>query len=197
MGWLAGIAWKELAGNMLGGAWSGVKGAGKWLGSLDLVHLCLLAAALFGAWQTVGRWSQHRHTVKVEGQLSKCSAARDADAKRYADAQVAAVAANEMQIARVKASQDRITANVDNSYQADLARLRAELSKRLPAQARPAPSDPGSAKAPDVPAAPDGPDGESRVSIPSSLYVRGAELELQLERLQQWVSSQMKVDPNQ
>jgi hypothetical protein len=37
---------------------------------------------------------------------------------------------------------------------------------------------------------------EPRVSIPSGLYVRGAELELQLERLQQWVGEQMKVDPN-
>jgi hypothetical protein len=34
------------------------------------------------------------------------------------------------------------------------------------------------------------------VSIPTSLYVHGAELELQLERLQQWVNEQLKVDPN-
>jgi hypothetical protein len=34
------------------------------------------------------------------------------------------------------------------------------------------------------------------VSIPTSLYVRGAELELQLEKLQQWVAEQVKIDPN-
>lgn len=66
---LAPAALKLLFGRALGGAASGIKSAGHWLGSLDLVHALLLVTALFGAWQTVGRWVQHRHTAKVEAQL--------------------------------------------------------------------------------------------------------------------------------
>lgn len=72
-GAIAGIGLRAIAGTVFGKVTGAGGSALKWLGSLDLVHLCLLIAVLFGGWQTVGRWSQHRHTAKVERQLSAIS----------------------------------------------------------------------------------------------------------------------------
>lgn len=71
LSWIAGLGLKALAGKMLGSAASGIRGVGRWLAGLNFWQLACIALALFGAWQTVGRWSQHRHTVKVEGQLTE------------------------------------------------------------------------------------------------------------------------------
>lgn len=110
---LAPAALKLFFGNMLGGAASGVKAAGKWLGSLDLVHALLLVVALFGAWQTVGRWAQHRHTVKVEAQLSASAA------------QLAASRANEAALTKAIADQN-----------AAIAAMSAETAKQQAASAK-------------------------------------------------------------
>jgi hypothetical protein len=193
---LAPAALKLLFGNALGGAASGVKAAGKWLGSLDLVHALLLAVALFGAWQTVGRWAQHRHTVKVEAQLGKCTTASAGDHAAYVKGQADAAAANLAHNAADKVERERITNDVSQSYEAKLVSLRADLAKRLRQQPTAAQGAPGSSDLPGVSPAASGPDDASRVSIPSSLYVRGAELELQLESLQHWVTAQHNVDPN-
>lgn len=196
-GIVASIGIKAIAGAAVSKAASGAKGVGKWIGSLDLVHLCLLAVSLFAAWQTVGRWAQHRHTVKVEAQLGKCTEAREKDAATYAKAQADAAAKNRADVAADKAERERITHNVSQSYEAQLVSLRADLARRLQQIHAAAPQGaPVSAGLPDVSAAPSGPDDAARVSIPTGLYVRGAELELKLERLQQWITEQMKVDPN-
>lgn len=195
-GFLAGIGWKALGAKAIGNAASDARAVGHWLGSLDLVHFLLLAACLFGGWQTVGRWSQHRHTVKVEAQLSQCTAARQHDAETYAKAQADAHAANLAQVAADKAQRERITHDVSQSYETELASLRADLARRLRPQPPTTESVAAAAGLPGVSAAPSGPDASARVSIPASLYVRGAELELQLERLQQWISKQAEVNPN-
>lgn len=69
-GLIAGIGFRAILGGVAGKAASVGSSALKWLGSLDLVHALLLVVALFGAWQTFGRWSQHRHRAEVEGQLT-------------------------------------------------------------------------------------------------------------------------------
>ena len=121
---------------------------------------------------------------------------RMADRAAYAQAQKDAQAKNLATVAADKAERERITHDISQSYESELASLRADLARRLRAQA-PAPQGaPGQPGLPGVSQAPGGSDGSSRVSIPTDLYVRGAELELQLERLQQWVAEQVKVDPN-
>jgi hypothetical protein len=123
-----------------------------------------------------------------------CAVAREVEQREYINAQAAADAQNKAQIAKVKAEQERITGHVEQSYEADRARLRAELAKRLRPQA--AKGSAGKPGASDLPHAAPVADDPSRVSIPTDLYVRGAELELQLERLQQWVREQVSIDPN-
>lgn len=197
LAFLASIGWKALAGKAASNAVGDVRAAGRWLYSLDLVHALLLAVSLFAAWQTVGRWAQHRHTAKVEAQLHSCTTARADDLTAYTKAQAIAAADNLAHNAAEKAQRERITHDVSQSYQAQLASLRADLAKRLRPQPAAAPQGaPDPTGLPGVSAAPSGPDDAARVSIPSSLYVRGAELELQLEQLQHWIAEQLKVDPN-
>jgi hypothetical protein len=134
------------------------------------------------------RW-HHQYEAEHAGRIT--------DRASYENAQKAAEAQNKAQIQRVETQQQRITNDADKRYQADLARLRAELGKRL--QQGGTPATQGSAGNPGTPQVPDTAgklNGPATVSIPTSLYVRGAELELQLERLQQWVAEQVKVDPN-
>ena len=97
---------------------------------------------------------------------------------------------NEQQVQRIEKEQQEISDDIEAKYEADLARLRAELGKRLRPQS---PSNPGSPQA--------GPDGKTpgttdeaaRVCIPTGDYVRGAETELQLDTLITWVEEQLKV----
>ena len=184
MTWLAAWAFvKNAAGGLFG-----------FLKSLNGWQLVCLALALFGAVQTVRVWSEQRHSAKVESQLAKSEAARHADREAYAKAQAEAQVANAATVAKDKAERERITNDISQSYEAELASLRADLARRL-RNAAPQGSA-GPTDLPQVSPAPSGADDASRVSIPTSLYVRGAELELQLEKLQQWVNEQLKVDPN-
>lgn len=144
-------------------------------------------------------WTIHLNDLKGKWETNAhhCASARHADRESYAKAQADAQAKNDAQLVRVKSEQQGISDNAKRSFDADLARLRAELAKRLP-QGRTAapqgtPIGPGASP---LPRAPGGPDAEARVCIPTSLYVRGAENELQLDSLIGWLERQMKIDPN-
>jgi hypothetical protein len=142
-----------------------------------------------------------RHYRKLSAQeaeaLSLCQEGRAADRAAYAKAQADAAALNKVQVERVKSEQQEITQNAENRYNADLARLRAQLAAELQQSANAAHQGAsGGSGLSDLPNAAAVPDDPSRVSIPKSLYVRGAELELQLERLQQWICQQVAIDPN-
>jgi hypothetical protein len=164
------------------------------LGKLNGYQIAIIALALFAGIQTLRVSAEKRHSAKVEQQLLKCTAARKADQDAYRKAQADAQAKNLATVAKDKAERERITHDASQSYEAELGRLRADLARRL--HASPSQGAPGKPDLPNVSEAPGGPDGASRVSIPTSLYVHGAELELQLDRLQQWVNEQLKVDPN-
>lgn len=140
---------------------------------------------------------EKRHSRKLQGQLSQCVELRKIDRANFEAAAKRAQAENLADIARIKGEQQRITANVQSDYNRDLSRLRAELASRLRAKASTDPGISGQAGIPAVPGAPAGVDGAPRVSIPASLYVRGAELELQLERLQLWIVEQMRARPQE
>lgn len=119
-GVVAGIGIKALAGSALKKAGSGVRAFFKWLGSLDALHVILLALAIFGAWQSFGRWSQHRHTVKVEAQLTTA-------ANALTDARKQLVASQANEAALTKAISDQ------NAAIADLTRQKAAAGKALQA----------------------------------------------------------------
>jgi hypothetical protein len=121
---------------------------------------------------------------------------RLADRKSYQDAQAAAHAKNLADVAADKAARERITHDISQSYEAQLASLRADLARRLHGGNPAAQGSAGGSGLPGVSPAPSGADGGSRVSIPSSLYVRGAELELWVEQWQRWAREQAKVNPN-
>jgi multidrug efflux pump subunit AcrA (membrane-fusion protein) len=159
--------------------------------SLSQIVCIILACALVLALLRAHHWKAV--ASNRQAQLVKCQAARKSDRDAYAKAQSEAQAKNAATVARDRAERERITHEFDN-YQSELDSLRSDLARRLRQ-----PSAQGSAGKPDLPnisPAPSGPDGAPRVSVPTGLYVRGAELELQLERLQQWVAEQLKVDPN-
>jgi hypothetical protein len=164
------------------------------LGKLDVWQLGCIALALFAGVQTLRLAAETRHSHKVEAQLAKSDAARHADRLAYAKAQEAAQAANATQIAKVKAEQERITGNVERSYESDLARLRADLAQRLRQQAAKGAS--GNSAAPDLPNAAPGPSGSGTVCIPTEDYVSGAETELRLDALIDWVKQQVSVPTN-
>lgn len=129
---------------------------------------------------------------KWHNQTLECSAARHADQQSYAQAQSDAQAKNKAQVAKVKTEQERITGNVEKSYEADLARLRAERL-RSPSGAPASPSrGPGAGK---PGTAPGGPAPEA-VPLSSDDLLQAQETELQLNALIDWVEGQAKVDPN-
>jgi hypothetical protein len=171
-----------------------LKRIGAFLGKLNGYQIAIIALALFAGIQTLRVSAEKRHSAKVEQQLGKCTAARKADQDAYRKEQADAQAKNLATVAKDKAERERITHDVSQSYEAELGRLRADLARRL--HASPSEGAPGKPGLPNVSEAPGGPDGSARLSIPTTLYVHGAELELQLERLQQWVNEQLKVDPN-
>jgi hypothetical protein len=100
-GLVAGVAFRAVAGTLLGKAADMGKGLLTWLGSLDAKDVMAIALALFALWQTFGRWSQHRHSVKVETQLSAAVGQLNA-----ARADLAASQANEAKLRQAIAAQN-------------------------------------------------------------------------------------------
>jgi ABC-type transport system involved in cytochrome bd biosynthesis fused ATPase/permease subunit len=115
-GLVASIGLRAIAGSALSKAGSAVGGFFKWLAGLDAIHVLLLVAALFGAWQTFGRWSQHRHTAKVEAQLASATNALTA-----ARAELAASQANEAALEKAIADQNAAIADLGNKSAAQQA----------------------------------------------------------------------------
>lgn len=150
-----------------------------------LIGLGILALLL--AVQTVRLGNRTNQLERAQINLKEVRAERDnliaaaKEAKRI----------NDEQVARIEKEQQDITDDIEAKYEADLARLRAELGKRMRSEApkgvagRPEASPDG--QAPGEPHAP------SRVCISSEQYVRGAETELQLDTLITWVEEQLKV----
>jgi hypothetical protein len=165
-----------------------------WLKHATFLQVACVALAIALAVDHGALLVSHHEAASWKKQFNAEHEARKADQDAYRKAQADAQAKNLATVAKDKAERERITHDVSQSYEAELGRLRADLARRL--HASPSEGAPGKPDLPNVSEAPGGPDGSSRVSIPTSLYVHGAELELQLERLQQWVNEQLKVDPN-
>ena len=155
-------------------------------GALAIAFLALLAWAI-RVNDLRDRWHRQYQSEHV---------ARLADRSTYERAQAEADAKNKATLNRVRVEQEAINERTSRDFQTDLARLRAELGKRLSQGGTAAPQGAsGTTGASPLPDAAGGADAET-VCIPSSLYVFGAETELQLDHLQRWISEQLKVDPN-
>lgn len=152
--------------------------------------VAILAAVGIICWQS----SQiHRWHTKYDDERT----ARLVDRQSYKTAQREAQTLNDKQNAQTLAKQQRITDNAEKSYESDLARLRAELARRLSESGdATAQGAADRAAAPDLPNPAAEPAETGAVCISPEAYVSGAETELQLERLIQWVREQMSVDPN-
>ena len=169
---------------------------GGWFARRSLSEIALFIVAGLLVWQHLSLLDAHRQLRSTEQQVVACVKARAADQAHFTTVQQEAAAQNAATVAADKAERERITANVSQSYEDQLSSLRADLARRLRDLAAARQSAASKSDLPDVSPSPSGPDASARVSIPSSLYVRGAELELQLERLQQWIAEQEKVNPN-
>lgn len=138
--------------------------------------------------------AEKRHSAKLQSQLIASVEGRKADRASYQNAQVAAKAMNEAKVAKIEANQEKISADVQDDYTSDLARLRAELG-RLRSKADPAaPRVANRAEAGGVPKPAQGTGGQAGVPLSPSDLLRAAELELQLDALITWVEAQQGVE---
>jgi hypothetical protein len=99
---------------------------------------------------------------------------------------------NRQQVERITKEQEEITDDIEARYKADRERMRVELDKRLRSKA-PQGNPAGPGASPDG-TPPGGIDEAAPVCIPPSQYVQGAETELQLDTLIDWVERQLKVE---
>lgn len=141
--WIAGLGLKALAGSALKSAGGGIARGWRWLAGCNFYQLGCIALALFAGWQTVGRWSQHRHTVKVEAQLASAITARDAARANEAvlkaalakqSAAVAALGAKSAAEQQIAAKASQAAAERAGDAQATSERLKAS-SRVAPAPA--------------------------------------------------------------
>lgn len=98
---------------------------------------------------------------------------------------------NKEQVQRIVTDQEKINGDIEARYRADRERMQRELAERLRRQ-----TDNGHPQGPGAGPngkAPGGSDAEAPVCIPPSQYVQGAETELQLDTLIDWIEQQLQV----
>jgi hypothetical protein len=176
-------------------------GALSFLGKLNIWQALLIAALLVAGVQTIRLKSEQRHSGKVETQLSKCVAARQADQAAFAQtvanyraAAAQAEAEDKANAARVKAQQDQISKEQSDEYQKRIADARAR-AERLRSQGSAGGSNPGSPAKPGVSGLP-APAPGTPESSPDGLPLLCTEQGIQLDELIKWVERQAAVDPN-
>jgi hypothetical protein len=168
-----------------------VKRIGAWLGSLNIWQLACLGLALFAGIQTLRLGAEQRHAHKVEAQLSKAVAARQADREAYAKAQAEARAKNLADIQRTEQRQKEIS-------DARVADLNSRLD-RITRELRDNPSAKGSAGRTPVPETGPAP---CRAYDPAWLCLSpadrllAAQNEERHDQLIDWVIGQSNIDPN-
>lgn len=182
--------------------WLAILGIGKrigsglfsWLSSLSAWQLLCLGLAIFAVIQhfEIIRW---RHdSAKWEKQFQAEHKGRLADRSNYVVAQAEAAAKNKAAVNKVEQQYQRNSEDERQAYLSDLAKLRAQ--RLHPRVAAPQGSTgPASPSAPDS-AAPRIDDSGVCVPATSDVCEAGAEIELKLMHLQDWVAKQVAVDPN-
>ena len=157
------------------------------LAKLSLSQLAIAALVILAA-------VQHFHGLATTRALGREKDAHTADIARWKAASDVATALSKATIARVETAQAAITKGVSDDYEASLADLRARYDRvrhAAPVNQRPANGD----RASPVPGSAPGPNGQA-VPVPTADDLAGAETELQLNSLIDWVREQSAVDPN-
>ena len=173
----------------LGGALKKLWG---WLCHRSFWQLMFGATLLLAGWEYLGKRSEQRHAHKVEAQLSKEIAAREADRAAYTKAQADAAAKNIAQVAHIKQAQQEITDATVSRLNSRLELIRGELRRQDSAPQ----GAPGSTAAGDPGSAPQGAACPSCLLITPEERLRGAEDEERHQELIDWVIQQSKVNPN-
>jgi acyl-coenzyme A synthetase/AMP-(fatty) acid ligase len=163
-----------------------------WLSKRSIAEIGCIALALFAGLQTIRVAAEQRHAHKVEAQLSKCTAAREADRRAYAKAQADAAAKNKAHVAEVEAQQKRITDETVASLNDRLSRLAGELRAHGPA----AQSHPNGAGSPALPKPASGTSEAPGLCLSPEQLLRAAQDEERHDQIIQWIEQQMTIDPN-
>jgi hypothetical protein len=123
--------------------------------------------------------------------LNECREGRKADREAYERAQRQAQELNDAEVSRIVTEQDKINAETKSRYDRDLDRLRAGgLRKDLAAP----PGSAGCSQASTDGKAAAGVDGPAAVCVLTEDLLRGAEVELRLLHLQNWIKEQLQVE---
>lgn len=167
------------------------KRIGAWLTSLSFWQIMFGTAMFLAGWQYLGKRAEQRHAHKVEAQLSKAVAARQADREAYAKAQADARAKNLADIQRTEQRQKEIS-------DARVADLNARL-ERITRELRDNPTAKGSAGRTPIPETGPAP---CRAYDPAWLCLSpadrllAAQNEERHDQLIDWVIGQSNIDPN-
>ena len=153
--------------------------------TLQIIVVALVVGALIV--QTVRIEGFKFWPISIQGYKAENQILKD-DRRRYREAQRIAAERNQARVAQIESEQARVTEKVRNDYQNDLARVRAEFERRMRDKA-----NQGSTRRPGLPEVPDPPggiDGTAQVCVPAEDILYGAETELKLLHLQQWIREQ-------
>ena len=164
----------------------------QWLSHRSFWQIMFGAALILAGWQYIGRRAEQRHAAKLQAQLSKCTAGREADRAAYRQAQIDAEAKNKAHVADVEAQQKRISDERLKDANDRLSRLAGELRARGPA----AQSHPNGAGSPPVSSPSGGASNPAQLCLSPDQLLRAAQDEERHSQLIQWIDQQLGVDPN-
>lgn len=185
MTWLGALT---VAKTLFGKLWTALSHASLW--QLVSLGLAIFAAVqhfqLVDARHDADKW-QRQYTAEHNGRL--------ADRTAYEQAQKDAAAKNLAAVGRVEAQYQRNSDDERQSYLDDLARVRADNQRLRSQGASAAPGATGATGSPEAGAAAPGADGDELHLSPDE-HLQASEIELRLMHLQNWIATQLAVDPN-
>jgi hypothetical protein len=163
------------------------------IAKLSPSQLIIAALVMLAAFQHFHAKRLEHHSANLSRALGNEKLAHAADIARWKAASATASANNKAQILHVATEQAKISRNVSNDYEAQLADLRRAYADRVRHAAPSHQCAPDGIGASPVSNAPSGVDGEA---VPGVDLGYAAETELQLNALISWVRKQSEVDPN-
>lgn len=191
---LALLGWGKLA----------AQGVVGWLSRRSLAEIAALVISIALVIDHLALLASHRHSTKVEAQLSKCTDARKADQAAFAQtvanyraAAAKAAADDAANKQRVEHEQATINEGTDHDFQARIADARARAGRLRTGTPAANPGGGSGASVPGVPAPacrPAQSAGEN--GLPASDALTATEQAIQLDELIKWVRGQHAIDPN-
>lgn len=172
------------------GGWGLARRGLSLLGKLNMWQLLCIALFAASALFYVQRNNARDDLGTARANLNECRQGRIDDRKAYEQAQRDAQVKNDADVSRIVGEQEKVNAEAKSRYERDLARLRSGgVRKDLAAP----PGSAGCAEAGADGKAAAGVDGTDQLCVSRSLILRGAEIELQLMHLQDWINDQLQI----